>query len=163
MPEPYVDYLQPMVLLALNTGLRRGDLFDLEWSHINLAHRQIRKVINKTSRSKQTEPAFIPLSGEAYELLKGRGKGLVFPSPKTGGRLDNISKAWGKLLTEANIENFRFHDLRHTFASKLVMGGIDLNTVRELMTHGDIKMTLIYSHLTADHKADAVQKVFRND
>ena len=160
LPEPYVDYLQPMVLLALNTGLRRGDLFDLEWSHINLAHRQIRKVIAKTSRSNQTEPACIPLSGEAYELLKGGGTGLVFPSPKTGGRLDNISKAWGNLLTEANIDNFRFHDLRHTFASKLVMAGVDLNTVRELMTHSDIKMTLVYAHLSLDHKAAALDRAF---
>ena len=166
LASPYVDYLKPLVLLAMNTGLRRGDLFDLDWSHVDLSHRQIRKVIAKTSRSKATEPAVIPLSDEALEVLRswkgqGTGAGIVFPSPKTEGRLDNINKAWGNLLAGAKIDNFRFHDLRHTFASRLVMGGVDLNTVRELMCHADIKMTLVYAHLSPDAKAAAVQRVFQ--
>lgn len=165
LPSPYVDYLKPLVLLAINTGLRRGDLFDLEWTHVDLSHRQIRKVIAKTSRSKATEPAVLPLSDEAFKTLKvwkaqGTGAGLLFPSPRTGDRLDNINRAWGNLLTDAAIDNFRFHDLRHTFASKLVMAGVDLNTVRELMTHSDIKMTLVYAHLSPDHKAAALERAF---
>jgi integrase len=164
-PTPYVDYLKPLVLLGMNTGLRRGDLFDLEWTHVDLSHRQIRKVIAKTSRSKATEPAVLPLTDEAVKTLKswkgqGTGVGLLFPSPRTGGRLDNINKAWGNLLSDAEIDNFRFHDLRHTFASKLVMAGVDLNTVRVLMTHADIKMTLVYAHLSPDHKAAALEKAF---
>ncbi len=162
----FSDYLQPLVLIALNTGLRRGDLFDLEWQHVDLKRKQIRKIINKTShKAKNPMPAVLPLSSEAFTVLntwlkQSTGDGLVFPSPKTGERLDNITKAWRKLMKDANITAFRFHDLRHTFASRLVMGGIDLNTVRELMTHGDIKMTLVYAHLSPDHKADAIKRVF---
>ena len=93
------DYLKPLVLLALNTGLRRGDLFTLEWTDVHLEQAQIRKVINKTSR-KNTDrtPATLPLSSEATSILKqwkrqGDGRGLCFPSPRTGKALDNINKA----------------------------------------------------------------------
>ena len=83
----------------------------------------------------------------------------VFPG-ESGKRLTDIKKAWNTLLSRAGIQNFRFHDCRHHFASKLVMGGVDLNTVRELMCHADIKMTLIYAHLSPDHKAEAIRRVF---
>lgn len=72
-----------------------------------------------------------------------------------------IPKAWAALMLAANIDGFRFHDLRHTFASKLVMAGVDLNTVRELLGHGDITMTLRYAHLAPEHKAAAVEKLVR--
>lgn len=80
------------------------------------------------------------------------GEGRLFPiaCPK---------KAWNALTAAAKIENFRFHDLRHTFASKLVMAGVDLNTVRELLGHGDIAMTMRYAHLAPEHKAAAVERL----
>jgi integrase len=84
----------------------------------------------------------------------------VFASPRTGGRLDNVKRGFEAVLARAKIENFRFHDLRHTFASRLVMAGVDINTVRELMTHSDIKMTLVYAHLSPDHKAAALERAF---
>jgi len=167
----YVDHLKPLVLLALNTGLRRGDLFSLQWDHVDLERRQIRKVIGKTShaRRKASKPIKVdtlPLSAEAVQILKqlreqrDPASELVFPSPVSGTRLDNARKAFDKVLTDAKIENFTFHDLRHSFASKLVQAGVDINTVRELMTHSDIKMTLVYAHLSPDHKAAALEKAF---
>ncbi len=74
-----------------------------------------------------------------------------------GGRLTDIKTAWRNLVKAADVDDFRFHDLRHTFASNLVMAGVDLNTVRELLGHSDIKMTLRYAHLAPEHKAAAVE------
>jgi integrase len=164
--DEFVDHIKPLVLLALNTGLRRGDLFGLEWHHVDVGLRQIRKIIEKTSHKRANPtPAIIPLSAEAVAVFRqwrkqNFGDDLVFPSPVTGTRLDNIKKAWKQVIEDSEIQDFRFHDLRHTFASRLVMGGVDLNTVRELMCHSDITMTLVYAHLSPDHRAAAVDLVF---
>ncbi len=156
----YVDYLKPMVLLALNTGMRRGELFKLTWENGNLHTRTI-TVEGATAKSRKTR--HIPLNDEALDVLR-RWKsqiavpGLVFPSAD-GRPLNNVQTAWENLMKAAKIKRFRFHDLRHTFASKLVMAGVDLNTVRELLGHADIKMTLRYAHLSQEHKAEAVARL----
>jgi integrase len=80
----------------------------------------------------------------------------VFPSQE-GGRLEDIKSAWLKLLERAQIIDFRWHDMRHDFASRLVMAGVPLNTVRDLLGHSDIKMTLRYAHLAPGTKAAAVE------
>jgi site-specific recombinase XerD len=73
-----------------------------------------------------------------------------------------IRKAWTGVLDSALVKAFRFHDLRHTFASNLVMAGVDLNTVRELLGHKSIAMTLRYAHLAPQHKAAAVEVLGAN-
>ena len=85
---------------------------------------------------------------------------LVFSSP-AGGVLTTIKTAWSGLLKKADIRDFRFHDLRHHFASIMTMGGIDLNTIRELLGHSDFTTTLRYAHLADSHKADAVALLVR--
>jgi site-specific recombinase XerD len=87
----------------------------------------------------------------------GGGEKLVFPSPKSGEVMDNCKTAWARLLKDAGISNFRWHDMQHDFASQLVMNGVDLNTVRELMGHADLKMTLRYAHLAPSAKMKAVE------
>ena len=95
------------------------------------------------------------------QCYKQRGdSAYVFPSPISNGPLTDVKKGFEAVLNDANIKGFRFHDLRHTFASRLVMAGVDINTVRELMTHSDIKMTLVYAHLSPDHKAAALDRAF---
>jgi integrase len=108
----------------------------------------------------------VPLNAEALAALQGwraqcsAPEGLIFPG-RNGARLDNIRKAWLAVLADAEIKGFRWHDLRHHFASRLVMLGIDLNTVRELLGHASYQMTLRYAHLAPEHKAAAVAKLLR--
>ena len=73
-----------------------------------------------------------------------------------------MRKSWGGVLEKADILNFRWHDLRHHFASMLVMAGVDLNTVRELLGHADISTTLRYAHLAPEHKSQAVEKIVKS-
>jgi integrase len=157
----YADHLKPAVLLSLNTGLRRGELFKLKWSDINF-EQNILTVKAETAKSGKTR--HIPLNEEAALILKRwktqEGlKGLHVFINNDGKPFHDVRTAWKGVLDDADIKNFRWHDLRHTFASKLVMAGVDLNTVRELMGHSDYTMTLRYAHLAPEHKAQAVAKL----
>lgn len=156
----FADRLKPIVLIAINTGLRRGEIFSLKWSDVDF-ERRIVTVEGGGAKSLQTR--HVPMNREAFGTLCGwqsdqRGEGLVFPSD-TGGRLDNIKKSWEAVLERAKIESFRFHDLRHHFASRLAMAGVNLNVIRELLGHSDVKMVLRYAHLSADTKAEAVERI----
>jgi integrase len=155
--DGYGDHLTPLVLLSLNTGARRGELFGLEWADVDFGLNQV-TIRGETSKKNRTR--HIPLNAEAADALtrwrkQTDGAGLVFTG-RDGERLENVRKSWAGVLKAAGIESFRWHDMRHTFASWLVMRGVDLNTVRELLGHGDIKMTLRYAYLAPQHKARAV-------
>jgi integrase len=148
----YSDHLMPMTILAINTGLRRGELTHLKWSDIDLPNKLLTV---QAGYAKSGKARHIPLNSEAIDVLKTYGKQHSGKGPLFG--VASVQKSWASLMAAAKIEGFRFHDLRHTFASKLVMRGVDLNTVRELLGHGDIKMTLRYAHLAPEHKAAAVE------
>lgn len=157
--QQYLDHLRPMVLLSLNTGARQGELTKLRWDAVDLDN-AVMTLKGDTTKSGSTR--HVPLNAEALDILKRWRKQtdgpIVFPG-RTGGELVEVKTAWSNLLKEASIENFRWHDMRHHFASRLVMAGVDLNTVRDLLGHGDLKMTLRYAHLAPEHKAAAVQKL----
>jgi len=150
-----------MILVSLNTGLRQGELFNLKWENINF-DRAVLTVTADTAKSGKTR--HVPINSATLEILKNwrnqmTGTDLVFASKTTGEIFNNVKKSWASLLKSAGIENFRWHDMRHHFASRLVMAGVDLNTVRELLGHSDLKMTLRYAHLAPEHKANAVEKL----
>ena len=157
MFDRYSDHLTPLVLIALNTGLRRGELFNLRWTDVDLERASL-AVRGADAKSGQTR--HVPLNNEARDVLEHlpRDHDLVLPG-RRGAKLTTVKKSWSTLVKAAKIEAFRFHDLRHTFASKLVMAGVDLNTVRELLGHGDLTMTLRYAHLAPEHKAEAVARL----
>jgi len=154
------DFLEVIVILALNTGMRKGELLSLDWNHVNFDNK-ILTVDFQNAKSGNTR--HLPLNTQAFNALKQwqqetDGIGFVFKD-KNNAQLKDFPYVWGALLDEAQITNFRFHDLRHHFASKLVMASVDLNTVRELLGHSDLKMTLRYAHLAPEHKAAAVNLI----
>jgi len=155
MPElgAYADHLTPMILLALNTGLRRNELWNLVWGDIDLKQKTL-TVHGKGAKSGQTR--HIPLNPTAMHTLKTH-RGDVFPMPSNPvfGK-HYFQKSFASLLKSAQIEKFTFHCFRHTFASRLVMAGVPLNTVRELLGHSSLEMTLIYAHLAPDNLRQAV-------
>ncbi len=129
----FVDHLKPMIILSMNTGMRRGEVFKLTWQNVSFDRRQL-TVSGQTSKSGKIR--HIPLNTEALETLEkwkrqnSNSAPFVF-SNKDGMPFDNVKKGWAKILKTAEIEGFRWHDLRHHFASRLVMAGVNLNTVRE--------------------------------
>lgn len=171
--EQYADHLLPIVTVAQHTGMRRGELFGLTWSAVNFMLKQV-TVRGDTAKSGKTR--HIPLNSVALAALtKWRNQSnktdptdLVFPGER-GRRLDNIQSSWDEIRKAAKlvaldakgrvVDGVRFHDLRHTFASRLVMAEVPLNTVRELMGHATMEMTLRYAHLAPQHLAEAVARL----
>jgi integrase len=154
----YGDHLTPAVLVTMNTGLRRGELLALKWDDVDLKQGNI-TVEGGTAKSGHTR--HIPLNAEAVDVLtkwkeQRPDADRVFP-------IDTSFKtAWAALLKAANIERFRWHDLRHHFASRLAQAGVPLNTIRELLGHGSLAMTLRYAHLAPDQRREAVARLVAN-
>jgi integrase len=157
----FVDHLKPMIIVSLNTGIRQGSLFRLLWSDIDF---QEGILTVRAVNAKNEKTVHIPMNETLRQTLtkwkeqtRGDDDKLVFPSPRNGEVMDNCKSAWARLLKDAEISKFRWHDMRHDFASHLVMNGVDLNTVRELMGHSDLKMTLRYAHLAPAVKMKVVE------
>ena len=147
--------LRPIVLFALHTGMRRGEILSLAWEDVNLDRRLIRVM-----HTKNGEPRDIPMSEEVSQLLRELEVCGTQVFTRPGGQaIRDLRTGFANALKRAGITNFRFHDLRHTFASHLVMNGVDLLTVKELLGHKSIDMTLRYSHLSASHKHKAVDSL----
>jgi integrase len=131
--------------------LRKGELLTLDWADI---HFEARMLTVRSENAKSGRQRHVPLNEEALFVLS-RWRGLTESTDSVFG-IKGLKTSWDKLLVSASIGNLRFHDLRHHFASRLVMNGVDLNTVRELLGHADLTMTLRYAHLAPEHLAAAV-------
>ena len=162
----FADYLKPLVLLAMNTGIRKGDILALTWKDVDFVAKTLSFIPGKTDSSPSANLLHVPMNKTVIDALstwKGQAadtspSALIFPSAKKkGAHIISIKRAWGTLLKAAQIENFRWHDMRHDFASRLVSQGTLLNDVRELLGHADIKMTLRYAHLAPENKLKAVE------
>ncbi|MBL7132225.1 MAG: site-specific integrase [Candidatus Omnitrophica bacterium] len=129
-------------------------MLNLKWQDVDF-----RRGIIHLFKTKNNEKREIPINETVKTALIRVRKHPESPyifCDKNGKPFKNLRKSFFTALKKAGIINFRFHDLRHTFASHLAMSGIDLNTVRELMGHKSLEMTLRYSHLSPDHKKRAV-------
>ncbi len=151
------NHLKPIVITALNTGMRKEEIFGLKWDNVDLEAGFILLNQDQTKNSERKEIHVSPTLMETLNTLpKREDVPYVFYNPLTGKRYDNVKRSFNTALKRAGIKDFRFHDLRHTFASHLVMAGIDITTVKELLGHKDLKMTLRYSHLAPSHKLKAI-------
>ena len=146
------EYLKPIVTVAVHTGMRKGELLGLKWNQVDFEQGIITLHDTKNSERRDT-----PMNETVKTTLNGRERqGEYVFCNRQGEALVRVQGSFKTALKKSGIEDFHFHDLRHTFASNLVMAGEDLNTVRELLGHKDLTMTLRYAHLSPNHKTRAV-------
>jgi integrase len=147
-------HVKSIVVMALYTGMRRSEILNLKWADIDMRNRLISIRHAKNNESRQ-----IPISNPLYDELRAVGQQVseqhVFCGEDGKPFLD-VKTGFKAALRRAGIKDFRFHDLRHTFASHMAMSGTDIQTLQKLLGHKDIKMTLRYSHLSDSHLKEAV-------
>ncbi|MCC7201869.1 MAG: site-specific integrase [Nitrospirae bacterium] len=148
-------HLKPIVITALNTGMRRGEILSLRWDNIDLKHGFILLDVTKNGEKRQ-----IPIHDTLRKTLTGITRRIdiqhVFYDPITGKQYKDVKHSFQTACKRAGIRDFHFHDLRHTFASQLVMTGVDITTVGKLLGHKTLAMTLRYSHLAPEHMVKAM-------
>jgi integrase len=144
------QHLSDMVAFTLATGLRQSNVTGLEWSQVDLGHRV---AWIHPDQSKNRKAITVPLNEEAIENLRSQlGKHDRYVFTYQGQPVKDVNtKAWRHALKRAGIEDFRWHDLRHTWASWHVQAGTPLNVVQELGGWKSFEMVLRYAHLSAEH------------
>jgi len=149
------DHLKPILIVALYTGMRKSEILRLTWRDVDLQHRIIYVRNSKNGAARE-----IPMADTVYSILSSMAaeRGPVFRHAD-GTPVVSIQTAFYRAVKRAKIEGFSFHDTRHTFASYLVMNGVELVTVKELLGHKTIQMTLRYAHLSPMHKRSAVNSL----
>jgi len=148
-------HLRPIVITALNSGLRKGNVLGLKWSNIDLKNGFI--LVDMTKNGERVEiPINQTLRNTLLEIPRRLDGGYIFHDPITDKPYGDVKHSFSAACRRAGIRDFHFHDLRHTFASHLIMAGVDLTTVSRLLGHKDIKMTLRYAHLAPHHTQRAV-------
>ena len=151
-------FLKTIIMFTINTGLRKGEVQSLTWNKINLTQRIIYLTMTKGNKERE-----IPINDTVLEILNSLKK-TTNPQPadcvfgdSNGAQYGNWRKSFDNAVKRAKIQDFKFHDLRHTFASYLAMNGVDLNTIRELLGHSTYEMTQRYTHLSMPHRHKAVE------
>jgi integrase len=153
-------YMQDLVVFAVNTGFRLGEILNLKWEAVDIENNTIRTLVMKTRQMID-----LPLNDAAAGVIRGwhgiRKSEYVFYNPETGGQWKDLWLGLKKACRKAGLQDVTWHTMRHTFASRLTCAGADLVTIKELLGHSSITVTMRYAHTNRDAKARAVKLLTR--
>ena len=152
-------HLKPIVIVALHTGMRRGEILGLKWKQVDLNHGFI--LLDTTKNGERKEIPIDDTLQEMFNEMPHSIESIYVFTDRDGNPYNSIKHSFSTALRKAGIHDFRFHDCRHTFASHLVMAGVDLVSVKDLLGHKSLTMTLRYAHLASGHKRKAVNTLDR--
>jgi integrase len=150
------DHIRSVVTIALNTGMRRGEILGLQWEHVNFLARTVFVAKSKTGRTRT-----IPMNDIVFKELTALKQDagpleFVFSNAHTGVNIDSIKTGWRSACEDAGLVNLRFHDTRHTFATRLRANGVHEWDIRDLLGHTSVRMTSVYTHQTPVNLCHAV-------
>lgn len=156
------EWLKEIVLFAVNTGMRMGEILDLKWPQVDLERKVITLLVTKNGDKRG-----VPMNATVFELLRNKVKtrqnsGHVFQS-KTGTKIDahNLKRAFRRARGKAELNDVRFHDLRHTAGSRMAQAGVDIYTVSKILGHKTLTMTMRYAHHNVDSLRHGVDVLAR--
>ncbi|MCM1266221.1 MAG: site-specific integrase [Candidatus Gastranaerophilales bacterium] len=150
-------YLKPILIMALNTAMRKGEILNMTWDCVDFEKNEI-SALNTKNGKKNTIPMSSKLRETLLELYKTKGNNIyVFTNPYTGTKYNDIKKCFKTVCKLANVKNLRFHDLRHTGATRMVAAGVPLPVVKQILNHASIQTTMRYAHTMREQEVLAVE------
>lgn len=152
----HYEYMKPIIQFALNTGMRKEEILSLTWKCVNFENKKITLLDTKNGKKR-----YIPINSVVKEILKSAQKNntseFVFTNPITNTRYADLKNSFPALCKTANVENFRFHDLRHTAATRMIASGVDIIQVKDILGHADIRTTIRYAHAITERSLNAME------
>ena len=152
-------HIKSILTVALNSGMRPGEIYNLKWKQVDLRRRLI--TVEKTKSGKVRHIPINQVLFQEFLMLKERANTnhYVYLNQKTGKPLQSIKTGFKAACRRASLTDVRLYDARHTFASRLLQRGADIETIRELLGHSDIRMTMRYTCSNEAVKRDAVERL----
>jgi len=163
--ETMADPFKSIVKLTMLTGCRRKEILHLKWADVSLRDNRMTVTAYSAKSAKARHLALVPQAVDTFKSLRPDNvialdrEALVFPNPMTGKPFGQVNKQWRTLCRKAEVVDFKFHDMRHDVASRLVMAGVTLYEVADILGHSDTKMTERYAHLSPDTLKTAMDKL----
>lgn len=151
-----LSHLKAIIQFALNTGMRKEEILSLTWKCVNFENKKITLLDTKNGKKR-----FIPINSVVMSILKEAHKNkvceYVFVNHATETRYSDLKRSFNALCLKANVENFRFHDLRHTSATRMVGAGVPITMVKDILGHSDIHTTMRYAHAITEQSLEAIE------
>lgn len=149
-------YIKPIIQFALNTGMRKGEILNLTWECVNFDSKKITLLETKNGKKRD-----VPINSVVLSVLNDMKKEqcceYVFVNPVTQTKYYDLKRVFGNVCKNAGVENFRFHDLRHTAATRMVGSGVSITIAKDILGHSDIHTTMRYAHAITEQSMNAVE------